>query len=1124
MEAPAIAEDEAVRLTALHRLQILDTEEEKEFNDIVTLASQICGTPISLITFVDEKRQWFKAKYGLDISETPREVSFCTHTVLGKGLMAVPNTLLDERFVNNPFVTGDLKLRFYAGIPLLTSDGQAIGTLCVIDQMPRRLDDRQVFALEVLAKNITVLLEMRMAKRESNFLMSALPVAMFRFDSQNRFKDFRTHNHKDLFAPAMDVMGKLPDDVLPPDLAATVNVKMKAVRELQLPERFEYSLDLPRGLSWFGAKMFKDANDEVVTIVQDITEHKKTESEKLRNLLFTQTITDNVPALISHWTSDLRNSFANQPYANWFGKHPSELSGMSLRDLVGDKIFQHVEPYTRKVLLGVPQDFQLTTLSKTGDPVHGRFQYIPFVEQDKVTGFLSLITDVTKLIAAEESAHREKELSDSIIQGLPGIFYLRDPNGKVLRSNRNFEIFSGGKGKEILPMPEASVGEASQQASLDDRSTTDGVLGKEDGKRKPYYINSLTVNYEGVECVMGIGIDISDRIKAELRLNTTLNDLRKTEAAFRTSEANIRTIFEHVDTAFVLLDENLAIVSFNNMAQLLVRLCFGKKMSEGDDCRQIFPAHDDLLKDVLRGKTSSQVANYANAPGNIWLHERYLPVKDKAKVVGAIVAFSDISAMKKAEAAIKENEQLLANTLNTMIGGVMKVDAQGNLVFTNQGAREILGPRIREVKTIGDFFDFIKAFNAEGKLLQKSEMPLATVLAQRKPQNNFLLGLKGEDNISKWLLVNASPIFYQNGSLKGAVCSFIDHTESIESQNKIRKISSRLMLAKKAADLGIWEWDIESGDVTWDDQMYEMTGVDRNEEVKIPMFQSKVYQRSDDQGSQLTEFEEEKRTKQTYRFVRRDNGQVRYLRTNAALQHDAQGKPSHLFGVDYDVTDIILHEQQLIEANKRVNEMQQIAMRAAMNPHFLYNALNSIQYYVTHNERLNAITYLSKFSKLMRAILDGSLSKTIQLSNELDILKLYIEIEQIRFSDKFDFILNLADPLAPENFDVPPLLIQPYVENAILHGLYNRTTKGLLRIDVSTTEDTLFIAIEDNGIGREAAARLKAKNFPTYESRGLAITRERMHLMDNGTTVDCSIEDLRKDGLASGTRVTITVK
>ena len=155
-------QNEAARQQALDELQILDTLEEQVYDDLTLIATEICQTPIALVSLIDRDRQWFKSHQGLDAHETPRELAFCAHAILDDHVFVVEDTLKDERFHDNPLVTGGPNIKFYAGAPLILRNNIRVGTLCVIDDHARPFSDKQRQALEALARQVVSQLELRL--------------------------------------------------------------------------------------------------------------------------------------------------------------------------------------------------------------------------------------------------------------------------------------------------------------------------------------------------------------------------------------------------------------------------------------------------------------------------------------------------------------------------------------------------------------------------------------------------------------------------------------------------------------------------------------------------------------------------------------------------------------------------------------------------------------------------------------------------------------------------------------------------------------------------------------------------------------------------------------------------
>jgi signal transduction histidine kinase len=210
MISARIPENESARLNDLYQSDLLDTPHEAEFDEIVKLASSICNTPISLISLVDSNRQWFKARIGLNVDETNRDVSFCSHAILQDHLFEVKDTLQDTRFFDNPLVTSDPSIRFYAGMPLVTSTGNRLGTLCVIDQTPGELSDKQKFGLKVLADNVIKIAELRIKNKELYFLT----------ENQKRIISILAHDVRNPLASIQNIIELKQTDILDADEAA----------------------------------------------------------------------------------------------------------------------------------------------------------------------------------------------------------------------------------------------------------------------------------------------------------------------------------------------------------------------------------------------------------------------------------------------------------------------------------------------------------------------------------------------------------------------------------------------------------------------------------------------------------------------------------------------------------------------------------------------------------------------------------------------------------------------------------------------------------------------------------------------------------------------------------------
>ena len=229
----------------------------------------------------------------------------------------------------------------------------------------------------------------------------------------------------------------------------------------------------------------------------------------------------------------------------------------------------------------------------------------------------------------------------------------------------------------------------------------------------------------------------------------------------------------------------------------------------------------------------------------------------------------------------------------------------------------------------------------------------------------------------------------------------------------------------------------------------------------------------------------------------------------------------------YRVNQIRKETKIKAEFEKKIGDIELSALRAQMNPHFIFNSLNSIENYIIKNESIKAAEYINDFARLMRLILQNSRSQYIPLKDEIEALDLYIQMESLRFDNKFEYHINIGEDVELSEIDIPPMMIQPFVENAIWHGLIPKNGPGKLQIDLSRQNGSLHCVIQDDGIGRQKSQENNASMHKRgKKSMGMAITKNRIDVFNElyHTNATVEIHDLKDEqGNATGTKIDLNI-
>ena len=733
MTAPLLP-DEDVRLRALRDCGVLDTPSEDEFDDITRLAAHLCGVPISAVSLVDAERQWFKSITGLAVRETPRAAAFCAHTILQDEVMVVPDARADARFAGNPLVTGDPNIRFYAGAPLVTEDGHALGSLCVIDRQPKQLTPEQREALRLLARLVTSQLEKarRAAERaraeaaleaEREFtgaVLESLQEGIVACDADGRLTLFNRAarelhglpaeslpaeqwaEHLDLYAA--DGLTPLRTEDIPLFRA----LQGEAVRgaELVVAPR----LGPARTLLANGQAVRNRAGRKLGAVVamHDITDRRQTERELARLAAIVESSEEAILAATLDGTIVSWNRGAEQLYgyaaAEMVGRHASVLANGEGRG--------PVPAIVTRLLRGEPVDpVEVARVRRDGTGFHALLTFSPIRDASaQVIGLSCIARDITAQKEAEaalaESEARLRRLTDAAFEGIAV-----SQDGALVEVSPAFAALFGyaspaemvGLPASLLVSPANPALVLQQEADCDDEPY-EATLRRRDGSPLQAEMRGRMIRLGGRPARVTAVRDISEQ--------------RAMEEALRASEARFRTSVDAMEEGLALQDENGSILFCNEGAERILGLSADQMRgrtsmdarwravrADGTD----FPGDQHPAMVALRecAPQSNVVMGIHKPDGAMtWVNINAVPLLCEAhggcqapKANGVVVTFSDITERRRAEEALRESNQALQESQrfarsvtenSASFIFVFDLDTNSN-VYANRDMAEFLG-------------------------------------------------------------------------------------------------------------------------------------------------------------------------------------------------------------------------------------------------------------------------------------------------------------------------------------------------------------------------------------------------------------------------------------------------
>jgi PAS domain S-box-containing protein len=858
MPAAKIPKNEKNRLLALKRLKVLDTVAEKEFDAIVKAASLVCGVPISLISLVDESRQWFKANVGLEgVSETPRNLAFCAHAILGKDILEVENATQDIRFSDNPLVLDNPNIRFYTGVPLKLSTGENVGTLCVIDSKTHVLTEEQREILKHLGVVASQALESRKLRESERAILTAEEALLEAAD----YTASIFHNTKEpILALMLDgtithwnlaaqkLFGYTQEEMLGGNVAQLI--PMDHINDYD--EVILKIANLPDGLSYETQRLSKTG--ELIDVTVSIAPlyngagrligstkivHDNRESIRNRKLLANnearyRALSDTSPFGVFATDASGACTYTNN---RW-----QEIFGLSLADSLGVGWRDAIHPLDREAVflewqrsasehIEFDMEFRIKYLDGTVRYVHSRSRPV-IDENENIISFVGCVEDISERRRTLERLATSEERLRRLYQSTPALLQSIDPQGRLIDVSDYWLQKHGYTREEVIGKHSADF--MTKESAQHARNVVIPMV-MEKGFCEEIAYKRQKKNGEVFDVLLSSVLE-RDNSGNPLRAISVMVDVTAENNAKRATEELLSTMRNEFITSITDVQGNITEVNdaFCEISQYTREELIGKNhriVNSGVHPKAYFA---EMFATISKGHSwHGEKCNRAKDGSLYWTDAVISPLTDtNGKIERYVSIASNITNRKMAEKDLIEQKNKIHQILENQSVATFSIDAQHKVTQWNKACEVLTG--VDECNILGNeawhgFYSEMRpcladmVLNSENKLvIEYYPVSQPSILIKNGwHAENWFDSLGGE---RRYLIFDATPIFDENGNISEVIETLQDITESKMAEIALEDERQNLASVIEGTKAGTWQWNVVTGECNFNETWATMIG------------------------------------------------------------------------------------------------------------------------------------------------------------------------------------------------------------------------------------------------------------------------------------------------------------